>query len=103
MTSVLESVIIKSTKNKGDENMEKRILKWLYIACLTTLVATVSFIIGVMCYIIWWWSKMKFETMVSILSFCAWFVVSYFTAFSMVAMIIYIVCYLILSRFVEGC
>ena len=57
MTSVLESVIIKSTKNKGDENMEKRILKWLYIACLTTLVATVSFIIGVMCYIIWWWRK----------------------------------------------
>ena len=59
MTSVLESVIIKSTKNKGDENMKKRILKWLYIACLTTLVATVSFIIGVMCYIIWWWRKMN--------------------------------------------
>lgn len=31
--------------------MKKGILKWLYIACLTTLVATVSFIIGVMCYI----------------------------------------------------
>ena len=51
---MLESVIIKSTKNKGDENMKKGILKWLYIACLTALVATVSFIIGVMCYIIWW-------------------------------------------------
>ena len=37
--------------------MKKGILKWLYIACLTTLVATVSFIIGVMCYIVWWWSK----------------------------------------------
>ena len=48
------SVKIKSTKNKGDENMKKGILKWLYIVCLTTLVATVSFIIGVMCYIIWW-------------------------------------------------
>ena len=34
--------------------MKKGILKWLYIACLTTLVAAVSFIIGVMCYIIWW-------------------------------------------------
>ena len=34
--------------------MKKGILKWLYIACLTTLVATVSFIIGDMCYIIWW-------------------------------------------------
>lgn len=31
--------------------MKKEILKWLYSACLTTLVATVSFIIGVMCYI----------------------------------------------------
>lgn len=39
--------------------MKKGILKWLYIACLTTLVTTVSFIIGVMCYIIWWWSKMN--------------------------------------------
>ena len=37
----------------------------------------------------------------SILNFCAGFVVSYFTDFSMMAMIIYIVCYLILSRFVE--
>lgn len=34
--------------------MKKGILEWLYIACLTTLVATVSFIIVVMCYIIWW-------------------------------------------------
>lgn len=34
--------------------MKKGILKWLYIACLTALVATVSFIIGIMCYIIWW-------------------------------------------------
>ena len=34
--------------------MNKGILNGLYIACLTTLVATVSFIIGVMCYIIWW-------------------------------------------------
>ena len=39
--------------------MQKGILKWLYIACLTTLVATVSFIIGVICYIIWLWSKMN--------------------------------------------
>ena len=31
--------------------MKKGILKWLYIVCLTALVATVSFIIGVMCYI----------------------------------------------------
>lgn len=46
---------------------------------------------------------MKFETMMSIVNFCAGFVVSYFTDFSMMAMIIYIVCYLILSRFVEGC
>ena len=104
MTGVLESVIIKSTKNKGDEIHEKKgILKWLYIACLITLVATVSFIIGVMCYIIWGWSKMKFETMISIVNFCAGFVVSYFTDFSMMAMIIYVVCYLILSKFVEGC
>ena len=64
--------------------MKKRILKWLYIACLTTLVATVSFIIVVM---------------VSILNFCAEFVVSYFIDFSMMAMIIYVVCYLILSKF----
>ena len=63
--------------------MKKRILKWLYIACLTTLVATVSFIIGVM---------------VSILNFCAEFVVSYFIDFSMVAMIIHVVSYLILSK-----
>ena len=34
--------------------MEKRILKWLYIACLTTLVATVSFIIGVWCYVLYY-------------------------------------------------
>ena len=101
MTSVLESVIIKSTKNKGDENMKKRILKWLYIACLTTLVATVSFIIGVMCYITWLWSKLKFETMMSIANFYAGFVVSQFTDFSIVAMIIYVVCYLVLSKFVE--
>ena len=65
--------------------MKKRILKWLYIACLTTLVATVSFIIGVM---------------LNIVNFCAGFVVSYFTDFSMVAMIIYIVCYLILFNFI---
>ena len=64
--------------------MKKRILKWLYIACLTTLVATVSFIIVVM---------------VSILNFCAEFVISYFIDFSMMAMIIYVVCYLILSKF----
>lgn len=46
---------------------------------------------------------MKFETMMSILNFCAGFVVSYFTDFSMTAMIIYVVCYLVLSKFVEGC
>ena len=46
---------------------------------------------------------MKFEAMVSILNFCAGFVVSYFTDFSIGSMIIYIVCYLILSKFVEGC
>ena len=44
---------------------------------------------------------MKIETMMSIVNFCAGFVVSYFTDFSMVAMIIYVVCYLILYRFVE--
>lgn len=46
---------------------------------------------------------MKFETMMSIVNFCAGFVVSYFTDFSMMAMIIYTVCYLILSKFVEEC
>lgn len=44
---------------------------------------------------------MKFETMMSMVNFCAESVVSYFTDFSMMAMIIYVVCYLILSRFVE--
>lgn len=46
---------------------------------------------------------MKFETMMSIVNFCAGFVVSYFTDFSTMAMLIYVVCYLILSKFVEGC
>ena len=46
---------------------------------------------------------MRSETMVSILNFCAGFVVSQFTDFSMMAMIIYVVCYLILSKFVEEC
>ena len=33
--------------------MKKEILKWLYIICLTTLVATVSFIMLTMIYIVW--------------------------------------------------
>ena len=34
--------------------MKKRTLKWLYIACLTTLVATLPFIIGVWSYVLYY-------------------------------------------------